>query len=94
MPSTIRRKGILLTEKAWLDDGIIDATQILICKALGNKDLYKSFKLTKEEQVTFQSSFQRAHPAAARQNLSLVTMPTFCSNGRVQVFVLKIPLVA
>ena len=40
----LEEKGMLLSEKTWLNNTIMDAAQILICKALGKKDSYQTRK--------------------------------------------------
>ena len=62
----LEESSILLSEKAWLNDIIMDAAQTLICRALGKKESI-CIKLVEEEQVAFHSSLQRAHPAPARR---------------------------
>ena len=78
----VEDKNILLSSNAWLNDKIMDASQILICKALGTQD-YQSVlncqKRVKPYRAVTGEYIQLLHNGINHWFLS------FCSNSRVQV---------
>ena len=78
----VEDKNILLCSNAWLNDKIMDASQILICKALGTQD-YQSVlncqKRVKPYRAVTGEYIQLLHNGINHWFLS------FCSNSRVQI---------
>ena len=78
----VEDKNILLSSNVWLNDKIMDASQILICKALGTQD-YQSVlncqKRVKPYRAVTVEYIQLLHNGINHWFLS------FCSNSRVQV---------
>ena len=78
----VEDKNILLSSNAWLNDKIMDASQILICKALGTQD-YQSVlycqKRVKPYKAVTDEYIQLLHNGINHW------FQSFCSNSRVQV---------
>lgn len=79
----VEDKIILISESAWLNDNIMDAAQVLICKALGVKS-YQSV-LNCQKQVKY------PYTAVDNEHVQLLHdgnnhwLLTFCSSGRIQI---------
>ena len=76
-------KKILESADCWLNDKLMDAAQKLICKALGNMELYQSVLNMQKKEKPFH--------AVTNENLQLMYngtnhwLLTFYSNGRIQI---------
>ena len=78
----VEDKNILLSSNAWLNDKIRDASQILICKALGTQDYQSALncqKRVKPYRAVTGEYIQLLHSGINHWFLS------FCSNSRVQI---------
>ena len=78
----VEDKNILLSSNAWLNDQIRDASQILICKALGTQDYQSALncqKRVKPYRAVTGEYIQLLHNGINHWFLS------FCSNSRVQI---------
>ena len=75
----VEDKNILLFSNAWLNDKIMDASQILICKALGRQIVLNCQKRVKPYRAVTGEYIQLLHNGINHWFLS------FCSNSRVQV---------
>ena len=77
-------QDLLLSKDAWLNDRIMDAAQILICKEIGTDESYQSVLNSEKKTIdpfhpVSQEHVQLLHDGANHWFLS------FCSNGRIQV---------
>ena len=58
---TKEEKDILLDDRSWLNDNLMDAAQKLICKSLDNLECYQSVLNSQKKRCNFLCSNQGPH---------------------------------
>ena len=78
----MKEKQIIMSDKAWLNDNIMDTAQILICKALGNQDLYQSVLNTQKRRVAKYQPVDSKHIQLLHDGKRHWLM-TYCADGKI-----------